>query len=74
MTTAMHFRDHSMYKPLCLGVREGFLIILLIETINPMVGLRVIYTLFGSLALLKNIPLVAPGTLSTFFLLILITH
>ena len=24
MTTAMHFRDHPMHKPLCLGVREGF--------------------------------------------------
>ena len=35
--TAMHFRDHPMHKPLCLGVREGFLIILLIEAINPMV-------------------------------------
>ena len=37
MTTAMHFRDRSMHKPLCLGVREGFLVILLIEAINPMV-------------------------------------
>ena len=56
----MHFRDHSMYKPLCLHVRQGFLITLLIEAIIPMVLLRVIYTLFCSLASLKNIPLVAP--------------
>ena len=72
--TAMHFRDHPMHKPLCLGVREGFLIILLVEAINPMVWLHVIYTLFRRLASLKNIPLVASGTLSTFFQLILITH
>ena len=32
-----------------------------------MVSLHVVYALFGSLALLKIIPLVAPGILSTFF-------
>ena len=63
----MHFHDHSMQKSLFLGVREGILIKLLIEATIPMVLLRVAYALFGSLASLKIIPLVAPGILSTFF-------
>ena len=74
MTTTMHFCDHSMHKPLSLGVRQGFLIVLLIEAIIPMARLRVIYSLFGSLASLKNIPLVAAGILSTFFQLNHIMH
>ena len=57
----MHFHDHSMQKSLFLGVREGILIKLLIKATTPMVWLRVVYALFGSLASLEMIPLVAPG-------------
>ena len=66
MSTAMHFRDHSMHKFLFPGVR-GLLIILLIKATIPMVLLRVAYALFSSLALLKIIALVAPSILFTFF-------
>ena len=55
-----------MQKSLFLGVREGILIKLFIKATIPMVSLHVVYALFGSLALLKIIPLVA-GILSTFF-------
>ena len=37
MNTTMHFRDHSMHKPLCPGVRQDPSIILLIESTIPMV-------------------------------------
>ena len=74
MSAAMHFFDHSTHKPLCLCVREGILIILLIEDIIPIARLRVVYALFGSLASLEIIPLVAPGILSAFFQSIIITH
>ena len=63
----MHFFDHSMHRPLCPCVREGILVILLIEDIIAIARLRVVYALFGSLASLEIIPLVAPGILSTFF-------
>ena len=63
----MHFFDHSMHRPSCPCVREDILIILLIEDIIPIVRLRVVYALFGSLASLETIPLVAPGILSTVF-------
>ena len=66
MLVIMHFHDHSMHKSLFLGVREGILVILLIEAIIAMVWLRVVYALFGSLASLKIILLVAAGILSTF--------
>ena len=66
MFVIMHFHDHSMIKSLFLGVRVGILIKLLIETTIPMVRLPVFYALFGRLASLKIIPLVAPGILSTF--------
>ena len=66
----MHFNDHSMQKSLFLVVREGILIKHFIEaTTTLMVWLRVVYALFGSLALLKIIALVAPGILSTFVLI-----
>ena len=65
--TAMHFLDHSMHKPLCLCVREGTLIILVIEAIISVVRFCVVYALSGSLASTEIIPLVAPGNLSTFF-------
>ena len=67
MFAAIHFFDHSMHRPLGLCVREGILIILLIEGIIPFVRLRVVYALFGSLASLEIIPLIAPGILSTYF-------
>ena len=57
----MHFHGHSMQKSLFLGFREGILIKLLIKATTPMVWLRVVYALFGSLASLEMIPLVAPG-------------
>ena len=63
----MHFHDHSMQKSLFLDVGEGILIKFFIQAIISMVWLRVVYALFGSLASLKIIPLVAPGILSTFF-------
>ena len=63
----MHFHDHSMQKSLFLRVREGILIKLFIEATTPMVWLHVVYGLFGSLASLDIIPLVAPGILSTLF-------
>ena len=66
MFVIMHSHDHSKQKSFFLGVREGILIKLLIEATIPMVWLRVVYALFGSLATLKIIPLVAPGILSTF--------
>ena len=65
----MHFHDYSMQKSLFLGVREGILIKLFIQATIPTVWLRVVYALFGSLALLKIIPLVAPSILSTFVLI-----
>ena len=74
MSAAMHFLDHSMHSPLSLCIREGILIILLIEGIIPIVRLRVVYASFGSLASLEIIPLVAPGILSTFFQSIIFTH
>ena len=67
MFVVVHFHDHSMKRSLFLGVREGILIKLLIEATIPMVRLRVVYALFGSLTSLKIIPLVAPGIMSTFF-------
>ena len=67
MSAAMHFLEHSMCRPLCLCVREGILIVFLIEGIIPIVRLRVVYALFGSLASLEIIPLVAPRILSTVF-------
>ena len=45
----MHFHDRSMQKSLFLGVREGILIKLFVEATIPMVWLRVLYALFGSL-------------------------
>ena len=65
MSPAMHFLDDSLHRPLCPCVKEGILIILFI--IIPIVRLRVVYALFGTLTSLKIIPLVAPGILSTFF-------
>ena len=67
MFVIMHFDDHFLQKSLFPGVREGILIKLFIEATIPMVRLRVVYPLFGSLASLKIIPLDAPGILSTFF-------
>ena len=74
MSAAMHFLDHSMHRPLCLCVRKGILITLLIEGFIPIVQLRVVYAIFGSLDSLEIIPLVAAGILSTFFQSINITH
>ena len=42
MFVIMHFHDHCMGKPLLLGVREGILIMLLIEAILPTVRLLVV--------------------------------
>ena len=67
MSAAMHFLDHSMYRTLCLRVREGILIVFLIEGIILIVRLRMVYALFGSLASLEIILLVAPRILSTDF-------
>ena len=53
--------------------QRKYLITLLIEDIIPIVRLRVVYALFGSLASLETIPLVAPGILFT-FQSIYITH
>ena len=58
MFVLMQFHDHSMQKCLFLVVREGILIKLLIEATIPMVWLRVVYALFGSLASLIIIPLI----------------
>ena len=71
-TCSLHIRHHKFPRPfhektLFLGVRKGILIKLFIKATIPMVWLRVVYALFGSLASLKIIPLVAPGILSTFF-------
>ena len=67
MFVIMQFHDHSMQKSLFPGVREGILIKLFIQATIPMAWLRVVYALFGSLASLKIIPLVALSILSTFF-------
>ena len=74
MSTAMHFRDHSMHKTLFPGVREGLLIIFLIEAILPMEWLRVVYALFGNLASLKIIALLFQAFYLRFFQLIHMTH
>ena len=65
MSPTMHFLDHSMHRPLSLCVREGILIILFI--IIPIVRLRVVYALFGTLTSLEIIPLVAQAFYLGFF-------
>ena len=55
----MHFLDHSMRKRLRLGVRDGLLIVLLIEAILLSVRLLVVLAIFGSLTSLKIILFVA---------------
>ena len=63
---SLHVRRHAFSRPvhaksLFLDVRQGILIKLLIKATTPILWLRVVYALFGSLASLKIIPLVAPG-------------
>ena len=66
-STVIIFHNHFMRKSLFPEVREGILVILLIEATIPMSWLRVVYTLFCSLASLKITPLVVPGILSKLY-------
>ena len=60
------FFDHSTRKCLCLGFREGLLIVLLIEAILWRVRLRAVFVIFSSPASLTILLLVVQGIQRTF--------
>ena len=70
---SFHVSHHALFRPFHAQTfvpkcrRRYFTITLFIKGIIPIVRLRVVYALFGSLASLEIIPLVAPGILSTYF-------
>ena len=68
MSVFIYFLDHSIRKRLCLGVKEGLLIIVLMEHSFTRIRFHVVFGTSGRPASLNILLLVAPGILRRFLL------